>query len=81
MIDRELTDFLLEYVQGELDPHVRDAFAHHVASCRKCRGFLRSQEFTILMGRAAVLNELDALLEAVPSELVTAIRASRSVLV
>jgi len=47
MTCRELTDFLLAYVDRELPDDVRRRFDTHVATCPECAAYLGSYEATV----------------------------------
>jgi anti-sigma factor RsiW len=59
MTCRDVTEFLMAYVAGELPEDVRPAFADHLARCRNCRIFLEQYRDTIVAGRQA-FTDLDA---------------------
>jgi anti-sigma factor RsiW len=72
---REIADFLLDYVSGELpDVHVAQ-FERHLAVCPACVDYIRSYKAAIQLSR----NAFDELVDetAVPEELVQAILATR----
>jgi anti-sigma factor RsiW len=74
---RELADFIVDYLTGELTPAVQAAFERHLDVCINCRRYLKSYEETVKLGRHAFDDE-DALVPAVvPEELVQAILAAR----
>jgi anti-sigma factor RsiW len=74
---REFSDFIGDYLTGDLPATVRAGFEHHLDLCPNCRRYLRSYEETVKLGRHA-FDDQDALLPPeVPEELVTAILAAR----
>ena len=73
MTCRELTDFLDDYLAGELHPDERRRFDTHLADCPSCREYLRGYRDAIRLSKEALADE-----EApMPPELVRAITASR----
>jgi anti-sigma factor RsiW len=77
MTCRELADFIMAYVNGELPPHDRTAFEHHLSLCANCVHYLASYKTTIELGRRAFEQaDADADLR-MPDELVQAILDSR----
>ena len=77
MTCRELTEFLGDYLSGELPPPQRKTFEEHLAACVDCRRYLASYETTIRLGKAA-MRATDADVPAeVPEGLVQAVLASR----
>ena len=76
MTCRELTDFLTDYVDGELPSDVRAHFEQHMTACPPCHAYLRQYEITIATGRA-IGSEPPA---DIPDELVQAILAARRAL-
>jgi anti-sigma factor RsiW len=74
---REFTDFLMAYLDGELEPEVVAAFEAHLAVCEDCVNYLDSYRATVELDRQA-FAELDAAVPAdVPEELVQAILDAR----
>ena len=69
MTCREVTEFLLEYVAGDLQGDLRLAFEAHLAACGNCREFLAQYRATILATSRAWSDEP----ADVPEELVEAI--------
>lgn len=77
MTCRELSDFIGDYLAGELPATVHTGFEHHLELCPNCRRYLSSYEETVKLGRHA-FDEPNALVPPdVPEELVTAILAAR----
>jgi anti-sigma factor RsiW len=75
---RELTEFLHEYLFGDLPAEERAAFDKHLAECPWCVAYLDSYRKTIVMGKAAFAASEDAPLPAgAPEELVRAILRAR----
>ena len=79
MTCQELTDFLADYLDGELPSAVRDAFDGHLAACSQCRNYLASYRATIRLGNAALRGSADDPVPAeVPDALLKAILAART---
>jgi anti-sigma factor RsiW len=76
MTCRELTEFLIDYVDGTLPPAKRTTFDRHLAECADCRTYLGNYEQTIRLGKAVCREEHDAVDDDVPEELVRAIVAA-----
>ena len=77
MTCRELSDFIGDYLTGELPGTVHTGFERHLELCPNCRRYLRSYEETVKLGRHA-FDDPNALLPPdVPEELVAAILAAR----
>jgi anti-sigma factor RsiW len=72
---RELTDFLADYVAGELGPNERALFEGHLAECPDCVAYLRSYAETMRLAKDAYDD--DRIPAAVPAELVRAILEAR----
>ena len=68
---RDLSDFLGDYLAGELPEGVSSEFELHVARCGNCHTYLVQYRETIQLGRRAAIDTCD-----VPEELVQAIIAS-----
>lgn len=72
MTCREVADFLMDYVAGDLAPEVRVEFERHLDRCGNCREFLREYRVTMAASTAAWPEE-DV---TPPEELVEAIVAA-----
>jgi anti-sigma factor RsiW len=72
---RELIDFLLDYLDGELADGVRRVFEAHLAECPPCRDYLASYRVTIRLAADCAAHEGDA--EEMPEDLVRAVLAAR----
>lgn len=81
---RELTGFLMDYVDGALDGQQREAFERHLAACPPCVDYLASYRATVELTRElAAPPPADApagdatTSGAIPEELVRAVLAAR----
>lgn len=78
MTCREVADFLMDYVSGELTGDILRSFEHHLSLCEACRIYLADYQATIDIGRRAFEDEDAAAAAAgVPEDLVKAILAAR----
>jgi anti-sigma factor RsiW len=75
---REIADFLLEYLSGELDATVQVAFAGHLARCPHCVAYLESYRATVRLARSLGRPLPDAAPEPVPEDLIAAVLAARA---
>jgi anti-sigma factor RsiW len=80
MTCREFVEFLMAYLDDELDAGLRDRFAEHIEACPPCKDYLESYRRTVALGRSLCDRAgSDAPVpEEVPEELVRAILALRS---
>lgn len=78
MTCREVADFLMDYLSGDLSADLRRTFEEHLVICESCRTYLADYQATVELGRRAFEDE-DASAEAagVPEELLKAILAAR----
>ena len=53
MTCRELAEFIIEYLDGELPADVRAPFERHLEACPPCECYLRQYRFTVAAGRVA----------------------------
>jgi len=75
---REFIDFIMSWLDGELEPAVRRSFAEHLEMCPDCVDYLDSYERTVALGKAAWDAPSDAEVpDEVPEELVQAVLAAR----
>jgi hypothetical protein len=68
----EITEFLSDYFDGELDPAVRQVFDFHVNACRECRCYLDSYAATIRRAKECAAPQAPP-----PRALIDAILAAR----
>lgn len=78
MTCRECAEFLSDYLDGELSSDVRTIFERHLSRCPNCETYLAQFRATVLAGRHAFDDEVDAS-TVVPEDLIQAILASRKV--
>lgn len=77
MTCRELADFILDYLAGELPLTTREPFERHLMQCRDCHEYLRQYRQTVEAGKRAFTCLGDELPADVPEDLVQAILAAR----
>lgn len=77
MTCREVIDFLMDYLDGELAETRRVVFEHHLSRCLACVAYLHNYQQTIQVEEGA-FREPDEALESVPEELIQAILAARA---
>jgi len=71
---RDVADFLMAYLDRELESAQHAAFERHLGECDDCVRYLRSYEATVRVARAAYA----APAPPVPERVVHAIRAARN---
>jgi anti-sigma factor RsiW len=77
MTCRELADFIMAYLDGELPPRERAAFEHHLSLCPNCVHYLASYKATIQLERQAFEEPTRDGDLRMPDELVKAILDAR----
>ena len=70
---REMIDFLMDYVNGELDAATRHEFDRHLKVCPPCVDFLQNYRQTVDLVRASGREPDAPDREKLPEELVQAI--------
>jgi anti-sigma factor RsiW len=76
MTCRECSEFLSDYLDGDLAPEVRQVFEHHLSLCPNCVTYLDQFRLTVRAGQEA-FGDSAADEPDVPEELIRAILASR----
>jgi anti-sigma factor RsiW len=75
---REFAQFLDDYLTGELEPEVCDAFDDHLAHCPSCVVYLNTYRDTLVLAKGAwAPPDVQPVPADVPEELVRAILAAR----
>jgi anti-sigma factor RsiW len=72
---RELADFIMDYLNGELPGEVRVAFEEHLTRCPACVSYLAAYQSAVELGRQA-FDDPEAFRD-LPEDLVKAILAAR----
>ncbi|MBL0926664.1 MAG: zf-HC2 domain-containing protein [Phycisphaerales bacterium] len=78
---REVLDFLMGFLDGELTEPQREAFARHLAVCPSCVNYVAGYRTTVRATKAATLppgvSGSDPAAGVVPEGLIRAIREAR----
>jgi anti-sigma factor RsiW len=74
---REVLDFTMAYLDGELTPAQRHEFERHLGVCPSCVNYLESYRATIKVGKTAMQNLDEPATGSVPEGLIRAIREAR----
>jgi len=69
MTCRELTELLIDYVQGELEPAQIEHITHHLSLCPPCEVFVATYRITIQLSRRLPAKPL-------PQELASKLQAA-----
>jgi anti-sigma factor RsiW len=77
MTCREFVEFLMSYLDDELEPEARRVFELHSGQCPSCTSYMASYRKTVEMGRCACQDEEGPVPEDVPPELISAILEAR----
>jgi anti-sigma factor RsiW len=74
---RELAEFLMDYVSGELPQDSRTHFEFHLTRCKNCHEYLVQYEVTIRAGKIAC-DEMSDEMGSIPEDLIKAVIATRT---
>jgi anti-sigma factor RsiW len=77
MTCREFVDFLMRYLDGELEAESARVFERHMQLCPPCLTFLDTYKDTIRLGKYACRNDVGPPPDEVPEALIQAILAAR----
>jgi anti-sigma factor RsiW len=77
MTCREFVEFLMSYIDGDLDADPRRVFEEHMQLCPPCGVYLDTYRDTIRLGKFACKEDESGVPDDVPDELVRAILAAR----
>lgn len=80
MTCREFIEFLMSYLDDEIDAGARQIFESHLDGCAECVRYMQGYQRAIEMGRCACCDEDGPPPEDAPPDLVAAILAARKVL-
>jgi anti-sigma factor RsiW len=75
---REFVDFLMSYIDGELEDEPTRVFEEHMRLCPPCETYLDSYRDTIRLGKCACEDSEAALMEEAPELLIQAVLAARA---
>ena len=74
---RDFVEFLMSYLDGELDETVRAVFESHLGGCSLCHTYMDDYVMTIEIGRAVCTSPDGPVPSDAPPELVQAILQAR----
>ncbi len=74
---QECSEFILRYLEGELDADEHSSFELHLDRCPPCRRYLDQYTLTVKAGKAACAESDPGGPGDVPEELIRAILQSR----
>ncbi len=74
---REFVDFLMSYIEGDLESEPTRVFEEHMRLCPPCETYLDTYRDTIRLGRFACQDENGPPPAEVPEQLIQAILAAR----
>ena len=74
---REVEEFLLAYLDGELPMATRIAFRMHVVFCTECKAYLRKYKTAIALGKKTFVDGDRDARDELPEDLVEAILKAR----
>ena len=77
MTCREFVDFLMSYLDGELESEARNVFETHLGRCPSCMCYMADYKKTVEMGKCVCQGEDDSPPVDAPAELVRAILEAR----
>ena len=73
---REIADFLMAYVDGELPEQQRSVFEVHIEACPCCKNYVASYRTTVSLGRS-LCDDDEHDTSDLPDELIQAVLAAR----
>jgi anti-sigma factor RsiW len=76
---REIADFLMDYLNGELPEAQRATFEEHLGECPDCVAYLQSYEMTIKLTKSVGEPEPRQPIDEAPEDLIRAILAARQI--
>jgi anti-sigma factor RsiW len=74
---REFVDFLMSYLDGELDAEAHRVFESHLDGCPPCLAYLEDYKKTVELGKCACKDGTGPVPEDAPDDLVAAILEAR----
>jgi len=77
MTCRELSEFLLAYLDDELPEMCRADFERHLAACPSCVRYLATYRASVRLAQAALSTAVESPADEMPPDLIEAIRRSR----
>jgi anti-sigma factor RsiW len=77
MTCRDVIEFLMDYLAGEVSPEERAVFEQHLAICPPCVAYLKTYQETIQLEQSVLSQPEEPICEEIPDDLVQAIMAAR----
>lgn len=77
MTCRQLADFIMDYLEGQLSAETRSAFEHHLTLCPNCANYIASYGTTVELARHSFKEADGERPFEMPEELVRAILSAR----
>ncbi len=74
---REVVEFVMAYLDGDLTEEQRHEFERHMGVCPSCVNYLDTYKSTIMLGKSAARDEGSAVCGDIPDALIRAVRAAR----
>jgi predicted anti-sigma-YlaC factor YlaD len=74
---REFSEFISDYLSGDLEEVTRARFAQHLTRCANCRRYLTAYEETVKLGKRAFDDPDASLPPDIPHDLIEAILRAR----
>jgi predicted anti-sigma-YlaC factor YlaD len=74
---RQVIEFLMDYVDGELPEHVKMCFDMHLEVCPPCIEYLKTYQETIVLAKDCCKEDPNCRCDEMPEQLITAILVSR----
>ncbi len=75
---REFEEFILRYLDDELEPRQKKLFEWHLRLCRECREYLAAYRRTVEIGKNVLGSENGPVPDDVPEDLIKAVLDSRN---
>ncbi|MEX3010053.1 anti-sigma factor [Hoeflea sp. TYP-13] len=73
----DFEDFILAYLEDELNARQKFVFEMHLKLCRECREYLAAYRISLELAKQSGKADPDALPAEVPEDLVAAVMAAR----
>lgn len=77
MTCRDIIEFLMDYLAGEISPEERNIFEEHLKICPPCVAYLKTYQDTIKLEKSVLSEPHEPIFEEIPEDLVKAIMAAR----
>ena len=77
---QEVLDFVMSYLDQELDANAKHEFERHLKVCPSCVNYLDTYRKTVDLGKSCMCSHEEPSLSGVPEELVKAVLAARATL-